>query len=742
MSSHFVRRSRSLALALALIGASLSVAPLAHASDFDAKEGVIRFSSAAVKTWSFETPSDLVSNAFLTKPDNSTYPPQLKLTKISDVSAIQAAFTGADDAVEGGHAYRVGSVAGAPGNGLALVDDTFFPTLAGSRVEISMWARADGSSPSLTIEYAKPEWSLESGFDFASTIAIRTGRETSDGWVEYSTGPVDGSVWGIPIRALVFSTNTTKNVSFLLDAVEVKKVPGSVQSAAACTAADVETTCGPAAECMYGHCISTSFTWGPLPSGDFRNAIAERWVNFASRQIGDRQSSTFGRATFAPKARELARYALSSRQFYGGLNALVTGLRDNHTSFGSAPGGFGPFSPMLFFGWSGALNACFGVVEKDLTGGGHGFGVFAAGTKPITGINLKPGDMLVSIDGKDPKAWADEIIPKINRTSTNDPKSDMGDFAELLSVAITARAKEIKIARCASPTSCTGADVQEITIDVAAKMFDHVLANGGWGDIDFFGCSPRFRNSVADFDDPASGEDTITPRTVDGIVNVQFDGFSGQDGWQGKMTGIFDPKPAMVLMDARQGNGGYGNNVQHLLNLLRGKDQPIGFISVVNGTYDEPTPATLFTTYAKCMDGGDSGGGFGCFGAWGFFSDFEAPSGANTKIAWLNTVDVSANDYMPRLLQGRTKFRIFAPNPTSGAFGAITSFASFMPGWGGGSLQYQDSRFGKTYEELATMRWESGNGVPPDQVIAQKVSDAIAGKDTMLEAARAWLKSE
>ena len=29
----------------------------------------------------------------------------------------------------------------------------------------------------------------------------------------------------------------------------------------------------------------------------------------------------------------------------------------------------------------------------------------------------------------------------------------------------------------------------------------------------------------------------------------------------------------------------------------------------------------------------------------------------------------------------------------SGAFGAITSFASFMPGWGGGSLQYQDSKF-------------------------------------------------
>jgi len=743
--SSLATRSRSALFVLALIGTQAAVLlapPAARASDFDAKVGVVRFSSAAAKTWSFEAPSELLSsNAFLTKPDNSVYPPGLKLTKISDASAIEASFTAPADAVEGNRAFRVGSVNGGAGSGLAIVDDKFFATLASSRVEISMWARADGSAPSVTVEYAKSDWSLEGGLDFASTIAMRTGRETSDGWVEYSTGPIDGSVWGVPIRGLMFNASTGKGASYVIDALEIKKVPGSLTTAVACTQADIETTCGPSADCMYGHCVPTSVSWGPLPNGAFRSDFAERWIHFASRQIGDRQSSEFGRAKFTPKARELARYALSSRQFFGGMNRLVTGLRDNHTSFGSPPGGFGPFSPVLFFGWSGGLSACFGVVEKDLTGGGLGFGVFRAGDKPVSGVVLKPGDMLLSIDGKDPKAWADEIIPGINRTAANDPKSDLGTYAEVLSVAITARAKEIKIARCASATKCTGDDVKEITIDIAAKMYPHLLTNGGYGDIEFFGCSPRFQNSVADFDEGGSGEDAITPRTVDGIVNVQFDGFSGQEGWQGKMSGIFDPSPAMVLMDARQGNGGYGNNVQHLLGLLRGKDQPIGFISVVNGTYDDPTPSTLFSTYEKCMDGGE-GRGFDCFGAWGFFSDLDAPTGANTKIAWLNTVDVSANDYMPRLLQGRSKFKIFAPHATSGAFGAITSFASFMPGWGGGSLQYQDSRFGKTWADLAAARWESGNGVEPDVVIAQKVSDAIAGKDTMLTSARAWLKAE
>jgi hypothetical protein len=193
-------------------------------------------------------------------------------------------------------------------------------------------------------------------------------------------------------------------------------------------------------------------------------------------------------------------------------------------------------------------------------------------------------------------------------------------------------------------------------------------------------------------------------------------------------------------MDTRQGNGGYGQNVEHLLSLLRGRDERIGFITVVNGTYDDPSPANLFTTYEKCV--GSDYFGFSCFGAWGFFADLEAPPGAKTKLAWVNTLDVSANDYMPRLLRGRTALKIFGPHATAGAFGAVTQFSPFMPGWGGGSIQYQDSRFGKTYAELPSARWESGHGVEPDIVVAQKVSDALAGCDTILEAARAWLRSK
>lgn len=736
---------RSFTRAALIVGTLLLAAHAApaRAADLDAKTGAMTLDPQAFKSWGFESSAEIVgAKTAITGWDNSGYPPKLTLKPVTDATQVQQMITSPADALQGSHGLRIGTVAtGSPAVGLAIADADLFKQLVSSRVEVTIWVRADGVAPLFTVQYAKPEWAVN-GLDYAAASSTRTGRETSDGWVEYTTGPIDGSVWGVPIAAIVFtaSSSAPKGTSYVVDAVELHKVPGSLTAANACTQADVETTCGPMGECMYGHCVPSSITWGALPSPSMRKEFADRWAFFGSRIIGDRNASAFGVATMVPTARDLANYALSSRQFFGGMNRLVNGLRDNHTSFGSPPGGFSNFSPMLFFGWSGALHACFGMMEKDLAGGGIGFGVLHAGDKPITGVPLKAGDILEKIDGMDPLEWANQVMPGITSTSTNDPRS-IGDMAENLSVAITARAKNITVLRCASSTKCSGSDKQEITIDVAQKVYETFLANGGWpNDIAYFGCSPRFTDSVPDFDMDVSGEDNVTARTVDGIVDVQFDGFTGADTWQGKWSSVFTPKPPMVLIDARQGNGGLSNNVQALLSLTRGDSEPIGVLTMVNGGWDQPSPSNLLDLYGKCA-GDAAGGSFDCFGAWGFFATGTAP-GASSKIAWVNTVDVSANDFMPRLLKGRSNLKIFAPVPSSGAFGAITSFAAFMPGWGGGSMQYQDSRFGPSLDALKDARWESSHGVEPDVVVAEKMSDAIDGKDTMLSVARAWLKGE
>ena len=96
---------------------------------------------------------------------------------------------------------------------------------------------------------------------------------------------------------------------------------------------------------------------------------------------------------------------------------------------------------------------------------------------------------------------------------------------------------------------------------------------------------------------------------------------------------------------------------------------------------------------------------------------------------------------MPKLLKGRTNIKIFAPHPTSGAFGAVIGLPSLWTGWSGGSIQIQDTRFGANITEATSARWESGHGVEPDIVVAEKLSDAISGVDTILQTATDWLAS-
>ncbi len=708
---------------------------LARASEFDVPTGTVRFSSDAVKTFGFESASDLAGNLHTVKWKAGGFSPSGDLVKAD--AALLGSMMNPGDAIEGKGSLRLTTLTG----GIALADAALFASLATNRVEVSLWGRGEGVAPNIIVVYGKPEWPFS--LQFAMVPSIRTGRQTSDGWVEITTGALDGSVWGVPIRAVLIGPNQSapKGTGFVIDALEVRKLPGSIQTANACTLADVDKTCGAQADCLYGHCVTSTVTWGALPPTAHRTEFAERWMHVAGRLVGDRKSSAFGRSEFTTRARDLARYALSSRQFYGGMNRLVNELRDNHTSFGGPASQNTLMSPMVSFGWSAALHACFGVMEKDLLGGGQAFGVFSAGDKPTIGTPLKVGDILTGVDGQDPIAWAKAHMPGLGRTAANDPASVLAGYADSMAYAITQRANRIEVTRCTSATKCTGDDKKVISIDVGPKLFAAIAATGDWNAEAYFGCSPRFRNSVSKIGEGVRGEDTITAETVSGIVNVQFDGFSGKTVWKDGMSSIFTPSPAKVLMDARQGNGGTGDNVEALLHLLRGPSEPIGFMTVQNGSWEDPSPPTLFTRYASCID--DTATSYWpCFGAWGFFTNVDTPPGAKTKIAWLNSIDVSANDYMPRLLQGRSNFRIFAPHPTAGAFGAVTQMSSIMPGLGGGSIQYQDSRFGANADALPSVDWESGKGVAPDEVVTQKQSDALNGTDTLLKVARAWLAKD
>jgi hypothetical protein len=726
---------------LAAFAAPLSFSADAHArADLDPAVNGLRIPKDALLVYDFEDAESLVGlqRAAWLKTLNQPELERTPITAAADVASLLTA--GGDDAVEGRHALRLGQ----DGAGLAIIDAHLFAQLAGGRFEVTLWARADGTAPQLSVVYDKdPENIFGKTGQFASVRGVRTGRETSDGWAEYSTGPLDGQVWGVPVRGVVIlpSYFADPDETFLLDALEIRAVEGAPVAPSACNVQTVDTVCGAEGDCMYGHCLPSSVTWGALPSPAHRREIAERWVQFGTRLIGDRNAAQNGQTILAPGARALARSATSSRQFFGGLNRLVNLLRDNHTSFGS-PSNASSFAPQVRDGSSSVLGACFGVIDKDLLGGGLGYAVFRATEVPASGVPLHRGDVLFAIDGRDPKEWVDEVWPQVATTLPNDPASDWGPSANSLSRLITTRASTVTLLRCASPHDCTGAARRTITVDVAAAAFKAV--NGGVPEnvSRSIGCTQRFTDSVTTPAQPGNGEDpVITMPGAGGETRVQFDGFVGESRWRSSMANVFVNHPERVLMDARMGHGGYYTTVEYLFHLLRGTSEPMGVVSMGRGTYDLADPPWLLQRFGECAS--DRGDMWSCFqgNANGFFAKEVSPTGAATRVAWLNTYDVSANDFMPKLLSGRTGFKIFAPHPTSGAFGAISSLPALWTGWSGGSLQVQDARFGADLGSAATARWESGHGVPPDVVVVEKLSDALAGVDTILEAATQWLAS-
>ncbi len=709
-------------------------------ADFDAALGALHLTKDALATFDFETPGGLVGAQLTTWVKNDESPTLLR-TPIVTGDEIAAMLTaGLDDAVEGGHALRLGK----DGTGLAIVDPDLFARVADGRFEVTAWARGDGTALQLSVVYDNsPDNLVVSGAPpFASVRAVRTGRETTDGWAEYSTGALDGSVWGVPARAILLlpSYASTQDQSFLVDALEIRKTAGKPSAPHACTMQTAAAVCGAEGDCMFGHCVPSSVTWGVLPSLAHRREIADRWVHYSTRLIGDRNASHNGQAILTPAAHALAESSLSSRQFFGGLNRLVNLLRDNHTSFGS-PSNITSFAPQLREGSSSVLGACFGVVDKDLLGGGLGYAVFRAAETPLTGVPLQRGDVLFAIDGRDPKQWVDEVWPQVSSTLPNDPSSDWGASANSLSRLIATRASTVTLIRCASAAACTGASRQTITIDVATAAFSAVSgAPAPTGTTRAFGCTPRFLDSVTAKKPASDGEDPVVVEAGGiGETRVQFDGFVGQKKWEASMTSIFAPSPARVMMDARMGHGGYYSAVQHLFDLVRGTSEPIGVVSLGRGTYDPSDPPWLFSRLGKCSDARPDF--WSCYqgNANGFFASKAAPPGAATKIAWLNTYDVSANDFMPRLLKGRSNVKIFAPHPTSGAFGAIVTLPGLWTGWTGGSMQIQDARFGPNLASVASARWESGHGVEPDVLVVQKLSDALGSVDTIVQTAATWL---
>jgi hypothetical protein len=734
--------------ARSLIAAALVLFALpARASELGT-DGHIHFAPDALASLGFEGSDEVAAAGAWWLSWSSTG----QLTWAAWTDASSGTLESPADPLQGSHALRVG---GTSAVALALQ----IPALVhgSGRVNITFWGRAEGAEPVLEVVYGPARQFY--------VVAIRTGRETSDGWAEFSTGPIDSAVWGLQVVEIDLTIQRTTSAGYdialssemspaysdrpkeldltasaLFDALEVRPEGGTSMPESACTQADVATTCGTGGTCMLGHCLDGVYAWGPLPATlQQRKDLLSRQLFFYAHILADRQATAGAAATFEGALAAIAQ-ATTSADFYVPLNALVAQVRDSHTTLGDPPTWDSWAWPRAYAD-SGPLDVCFGLALNDL--GGEtvpGYAVYSVAAGSAVAGSLRTGDVVVSVDGVPVADWVESYRTRFVYNLPNDPSADPTSIASDLSSLVGMRASSLVVARCSSGGGC----VQQPAVKVADLLWAEFSTKGrltGYSR----NCTPRFIDAVKNPGAYDSGEVVVEAGT-DGITYVEFDGFepASSTDFKNSFTSAF-ATPGKVLVDAREGPGGQYALGKWLIRLLRGSEDPFASVALPRNGYDVADDPWLFSTdFDVCADPASTSSTPLC--QWGGSNDIlptvAGPAGAASTIAWVDGWDVSMNDITPRSLQGRAELRIFGPHPSHGAYGEITKLEPLLGTWYPGSVQILDTRFGAALADAKAARWESGHGVVPDQVVVQTVSDILAARDTALEAARAWLEAQ
>jgi hypothetical protein len=309
--------------------------------------------------------------------------------------------------------------------------------------------------------------------------------------------------------------------------------------------------------------------------------------------------------------------------------------------------------------------------------------------------------------------------------------------------------------RCDQDTPCTAGELETIEIDTH-EMGGSLLLEGRaplWSG-DHRICDHRFKRTVVITpQEEARGYDTDQSfvRSNNGsgsIRSLMFNGFpSGpeREEWRDLIEEALGDGPERILIDERLGYGGSTAQAHWLIGFLLQRGRYIG--AEEYPWLEQNLNSAFVTAFRQCetRSAGLPAGVRYCGGyPLQFFPGQENGSAAaqDSKVAILTGLDVSNNDvfteYM-RLRRGPT--RIFGPGPTWGAFGIQCPLPSYGGELATAGFQCTDTWF-ITDRGQVQSEFRSGRGVAPDEIVFQRQSDAIRGRDSQLEAARAWLEEE
>ena len=571
-------RSFSSALVLALLAAPL-LASEAHASTFDAAAGTLVLDPSAALRATLDSAgglSGLPTQVFAIERRGGGYSAFTVSSDMIDAKSFAAAI----DAVEGKGALRV-----AGNRAVLLGDEASLAPFAAGRVEVTLFVRANGALPELRAVYGRKALDAPGlSFPTAQVVAIRTGRATSDGWIELSTGPIDGTVAGAAMRGLLLTSalGGADDASFVADALEIKVVSGAPLSGGECSITREAEQCKKGAVCIETLCIDSAAAYGALPPQATRKDIVARVAAYQTRFQEDRHAAAAAAEGFAKELPAIATSAESPVAFFRPLAASFGKARGAHTS-APGPDPFGRLS-------AGALDyvrydhselaACFGLVDKDLAGGGRGYGVYATSDASP----LQVGDVVDTIDGEAVDTWLDRVGAEHGLLAA-DPDSDRPSYAGRLHAIVMRYGHDLVVQRCTGAAACVPVSIPLLPLRKAG------VAAGAKP----MTCTPRFKLAV----DVPSGVDenayeAAIAQSSGGVMSLHTNGEPLDDkSWVSTVASAFDSGSPLIV-DKRRGDGGGGDALATWAGYMRrGAGYGLFTVSRVDHAHIDGAPGFL-----------------------------------------------------------------------------------------------------------------------------------------------------
>jgi hypothetical protein len=594
------------------------------------------------------------------------------------------------------------------------------PAFSGANIAITLPATRTTYRVSLWGKSAEVIGDLELSYSghIDEVVALYpTGRVTSDGWIEVANEHVrvDGQRLKKANVGLFSATAAEVDAVELVpdgDASDFPLIPN-----AKCDGATLTNPCGVGQLCVWGECRNVAGWVPPIPAD--RDDVSD--------YLASRMQLLFG--PFLERTQDLPeslvyvdemRNAEDPYTYWNSYFAGVRRLHDGHTT----TSGLADFvlpnpKPLSFCAIEGDADLTHATAPSDP----DYLDVLVSHVGSDHNLGLKAGDRIVAVDGQHPIAWARSLLPVSWSWSTTSNHTTYAELASTLRSLVSRYANHMDVIRCDQASGTCGALE---TISIADLPLEDDTSTA-----DIVTCDNRpLRHLANSPPDHTTGETVyqgliVESQPGENIYGMEWESLDTTTGMDGvgadlnQAVTTWRTSARGVIADHRTGFGGTILGPEIIWNFTQELYANDWYRDRVFGGEEQPS-TQIGMNYFQAAVSNHTVQTCGTMSP-----DTSVP------VALLITEDVSASDWLPQGLKGSPNAKIFGPFQTNGGFSTRYPFGYWL------SLSYVMA-VGDDF--LADGTTHNGQGVQPDVVVLPKQSDLVAGKDSVFEAALAWVR--